>query len=342
MAEEDQLEPTAKPEGYIVYTRLGYGGFDNGVYISQPEYTVEVEPGLTYSFKVTAVNKGGESFPSEILSAYIAKKSKGTVMIVNGFHATSGPAEINSDSRQGFDLASDPGIPYINSASFCGYQQVFDKKKIGKETQDGLGYSGKELEGKVVAGNTFDYPFVHGKSIQRAGGYSFVSCSSETLESGSTRLDGYCMVDYILGGEKGVLTESIKGSLRGYCAAGGKLFISGEHLGTSTNDEEFLRGVLQCQYQGNMSGNKSGEIRGSNINFSIPRYANESVYAVPSPEIIRPLGDAYSVYLFSDNRSAGVASPSGGTFALGFPFECITDTRSRDYIMKAAMNLLLK
>ena len=38
---------------------------------------LEAEPGLVYSFKVTAVNKGGESFPSEILSAYQAKKSNG-------------------------------------------------------------------------------------------------------------------------------------------------------------------------------------------------------------------------------------------------------------------------
>lgn len=77
------MEPTAKPQGYIVYTRIGYGGFDNGVYVRKPEYTVKVEPGLVYSFKVTAVNKGGESFPSEILSAYKAKRSKGTLLIVN-------------------------------------------------------------------------------------------------------------------------------------------------------------------------------------------------------------------------------------------------------------------
>ena len=73
---EDVMEPTAKPQGYIVYTRIGYGGFDNGVYVRKPEYTVKVEPGLTYSFKVTAVNRGGESFPSEILSAYKPREAK--------------------------------------------------------------------------------------------------------------------------------------------------------------------------------------------------------------------------------------------------------------------------
>lgn len=40
----------------MVYTRIGYGGFDNGTLVSKPYYSVKVEPGLVYSFKVTAVN----------------------------------------------------------------------------------------------------------------------------------------------------------------------------------------------------------------------------------------------------------------------------------------------
>lgn len=60
----DKDEPTAKPVAYKVYTRVGYGGFDNGVLVEGNKYTFKAEPGLTYSFKVTAVNKGGESFPS--------------------------------------------------------------------------------------------------------------------------------------------------------------------------------------------------------------------------------------------------------------------------------------
>ena len=342
-AKDDQLEPSAKAEGYIVYTRIGYGGFDNGVYVKEARYTVDVEPGLCYSFKVTAVNKGGESFPSETLSAYIAEKSKGTVMIVNGFHRTSPPAQIDNGSQQGFDLEADPGIPYIYSASLCGYQQVFNRARMGKETEDGLGYSGSELEGKIIVGNTFDYPFVHGKSIQRAGGYSFVSCSNETLESGSTVLDKYCMVDYINGAEKTPLTESIKQALRNYCDNGGKLFVSGEYIGSSFADADFMNQTLQCRFGGSMISEKSGEIRGANIRFSIPRYANEAFYPVPAPECLVPTGDAYSVYVYSGNNySAGVASQTTGTFTLGFPFECITDTKSRDNIMKAAMNLLQK
>ena len=96
----DPQEPSASPRGYVVYTRLGHGGWDNGTYVKDNYYTFDAEPGLVYSFKVTAVNKGGESFPSEILSAYHAKENRGTVLIVNGFDRTSGPATYESDEWQ--------------------------------------------------------------------------------------------------------------------------------------------------------------------------------------------------------------------------------------------------
>ncbi|MBR4846466.1 MAG: xanthan lyase, partial [Bacteroidaceae bacterium] len=172
-AVDDELEPTAKPNGYVVYTRIGYGGFDNGQYVEKSNVEMEIEPGLVYSFKVTAVNEGGESFPSETLCAYQSPESNATILIVNGFDRLSGPATIENPVEQGFDLRRDAGVPYIYSTSFCGAQQSVDRQYIGRETPEGLGYSGNELEGMRIVGNTFDYPFVHGKAIQSVGGYSF-------------------------------------------------------------------------------------------------------------------------------------------------------------------------
>ena len=103
------------------------------------------------------MNRGGESFPSEILSAYKAKNEKGKVLIVNGFDRLSGPAVINTSTTAGFDLEQDPGVPYLYNISLCGPQTGFDRKQADKEGKGSLGDSGSELEGMKIIGNTFDY-----------------------------------------------------------------------------------------------------------------------------------------------------------------------------------------
>ena len=101
----DPTAPDAAPTGYIVYTRAGDGSFDNGIYIKEnTSVVVPVEPGVLYSFRVAAVNRGGASFPSETLAACSMPDARATVLVVNGFHRLSPPAVVRSADRQGFDL----------------------------------------------------------------------------------------------------------------------------------------------------------------------------------------------------------------------------------------------
>ena len=337
----DPQEPSARPQGYIVYTRLGYGGWDNGTYVKGNSYTFEAEEGLVYSFKVTAVNKGGESFPSEILSAYHAKKSRGTVLIVNAFDRTSGPATIETPTHQGFDMARDPGIPYLYSASHCGAQLSFDRRGIGRETPDGLGYSGSELEGMIMAGNTFDYPFIHGKAIQAAGGYSFVSCSDEAIEQSLIRMEDYPVVDIIFGAEKSAISTSLQGRMTDYTKQGGKLMVSGSYLG-SILPASVAQGVLKFAHGGSMWGVTSGQAYGAGTMLTFPTQPNEKTYAVPSPDCILPSGNAYSAFVYTPgNYGAGIAYKGSDyrTFVLGFPFESIEGTEQRAKVMKAALGV---
>lgn len=341
-AVDDALEPTAKAQQYLVYTRLGHGGFDNGTLVKGNEYTFEAEPGLVYSFKVTAVNRGGESFPSEILSAYKAKKSKATMLIVNGFDYVGGPATIENNFMQGFDLSTDPGIPYINSPAFCGAQQSFDRTRIGRETKDGLGYSGSELEGMLIAGNTFDYPFIHGKAIQAAGGYSFVSCSDEAIENGFVRMTDYPVVDLILGADPHPLSNALQQQISAYCQRGGKIMVSGSHIGSDMNSPTamtFTENVLKYTFGGNLLESKSAQVYGANTRFTIPRTANEKSYAVPAPDCVVPIAPAYSAFVYSpSNYSAGIAFKGAyRTFVLGFPFESIEGVQERNRVMSAIL-----
>ena len=57
-AVNDPLEPTAAPEKYIVYTRIGNGDFDNGTVVDKNSYRTVLPAGIVCSYKVTALNKG--------------------------------------------------------------------------------------------------------------------------------------------------------------------------------------------------------------------------------------------------------------------------------------------
>ncbi len=358
-AVDDPLEPTAKPREYIVYTRIGRGGFDNGVRVSSPSYTVKIEPGLVYSFKVTAVNQGGESFPSEILAAYKAKREREQVLIVNGFDRISGPAVINTPDAAGFDIAQDPGVPYLYDISLCGAQQNFSRKNAGK----GLGSSGSEYEGMRIVGNTFDYPFIHGKAIQAAGDYSFVSCSDEAVESGLVSLENYPIVDYILGLEKednsGIPSQNIyyktfsspmQRALTSYCQSGGNLLVSGAYVGSDMNstqgNREFTQNLLKYRH-GNSFQTADGTIaiQGLGRTIRIPRLPNEQAYPVTAPDCILAMSPAFPVMTYANgNVSAAVAYQGNDyrTFVMGFPFESIKTEADRTAIMASVLQFLSK
>ncbi|MDX1740664.1 MAG: fibronectin type III domain-containing protein, partial [Rhodothermales bacterium] len=94
-AATDSLEATATPDRFVVYTRVDSSGFDNGRLTHDTSMLIEsLEPGRIYSFKVTAANEGGESFPSEVLSVYRDPGGTSPVLIVNGFDRVAPPASL--------------------------------------------------------------------------------------------------------------------------------------------------------------------------------------------------------------------------------------------------------
>ncbi len=356
---EDPLESSAKPHSYIVYTRIGNFGFDNGVLVDGTSYTAKIEPELVYSFKVTAVNKGGESFPSEILSAYKAKREKERVLIVNGFDRISGPAIINTPDSVGFDLKKDPGVPYLYNISYCGVQTGFNPKNAGKETSTGLGYSGSELEGMRIAGNTFDYPFIHGKAIQATPGYSFVSCSNEAVESGRVKLNDYHLVDYILGLQKDdsatsqltnekykTFTPAMQQLITQYCKRGGNILVSGSYVGSDMNNSDveksFTSDILKYSFQNSMQNTGSGSIFGLGRTFTIPRQVNEHTYSVPAPDCIAPVSPAFPAIKYVEGNCGAATAYKGDyrTFIMGFPFESIDTEKHRAEIMAGILQFL--
>jgi len=99
---KDSLEASAVTKSYKVYTRIENGGFDNGREVSEPTLLInDLEPGVIYSFKITALNEGGESFPSEILSCCLPIEGHKPILIVNAFDRISGPEAFDNGKQEG-------------------------------------------------------------------------------------------------------------------------------------------------------------------------------------------------------------------------------------------------
>ena len=354
----DPLEPTAVAKRYLLYTRVGDGGFDNGRIVEGCSVEVPLMKDVQYSFKVAALNEGGEGFPSEVLTACLSSAERGRVMIVNGFHRLSAPEVVNTHSKAGFDIDADPGVPYIATPEYCGRQLDFERMNIGYE--DGLGMSGNDFEGMLIAGNSFDYPYLHGKALA-VNGYSFVSCSSEALMDGCLSLDGYSAVDLILGVEKqggkgGLLgygrayksfPKELQTAVADYCSGGGRLFVSGAHIASdmikNDDDHNFIRNVLKVDFGGTVSDVNENVVFGSNMRMQIGRTVNEECYAVPRPDILAPVDNAFISFIFDDSKeSAGVAYAGAyRVLSASFPFETICSEEQRVQLMGSIMRFLL-
>jgi len=353
-AVEDPQEPTAQPSGFIVYTAKGQGGFNNGTHVHASSYTLRLEPGELYSFKVAAINRGGQSFPSEVVSALYQPKATNTVLVVNGFHRLASPAIIDNETEQGFVIDDDMGVSYGRTAGFTGRQLYFYKDKMGIEDSTGLGFGFTELAGRFIAGNDFNYIRTHAEAIRQAGTYNIASCSSQVLETIDNR--HYKVVDLILGLERNdgyslvnykSFTPAMQSWLANYTRRGGRLLVSGSYVGSDmTTDAErlFLSNVLKCSYAG--KDNDTGEgIRGMGTDFKFYRQPNELHYAAQHPDILQADTDkAMATMAYADGYAAAVAYSGNDhrAFTMGFPFECIKSDKTRTAIMRGILNYLIK
>lgn len=354
--QEDRLEKSAKPEQYIVYMRIGSGSFDNGTLVNGTTYSVQIEPDIVYSFKVTAVNKGGESMDSEILAVCKRRNERGKVLIVNGFDRLAAPYFYNTSDSVGFDIAIDPGVSYKRELTFTGRQLYFNPAGLGKEGPCGLGNCLTDIEGSIIAGNTFDYTFVHGKAIQAAGGLSFVSSSDEAVESGMQQLKNYDIVDYICGLEKEdnsypgksykTFSPVMQQKITEFCSLGRGIMVSGSFIASDmqTQDErEFTSYILHYGLERNKRNDVNEFVIGLDNNISIQVEADKEIYQSLYSDRILPVGEGFIPMIYSDNGGAAVAyKGSYRTFSMSFPFEIITSAEKRSQIMASIMNFLLE
>ncbi len=377
----DSLEVTAVAKQYVVYKRVGNGDFDNGTLVRGTSFTTEIPQDVVVSYKVTAVNEGGESFPSEVLSVGLSSASDAAlpVLVVNGFDRISAPDDYRSsdDEQAGFLADKDNGVPYLYDISFTGKMKEF-RRSIPWTDDDsgGFGDSFGNCEKLLIAGNTFDYPALHGAAILKAG-YSFVSTSRAALDVNLSPKT-YSAVDVILGkqkqSKKGRFTgealafktfdATMQQALTAYCKAGGNVLVSGAYVGTDlwfnelapskSADTQFAQNILKYKWRDNQAAT-DGEVKAvpsplttQPMTLQYYNRPNETSYVVESPDAIEPADPcAYTAFRYAENGLSGGVVFGGNatdhwrTVVLGFPFEAVKGGETQAQLMQAILNYLL-
>ncbi|WP_346854015.1 fibronectin type III domain-containing protein [uncultured Draconibacterium sp.] len=352
----DKTEPGAIPEKYIVYKRIGDNGFDNGTLVDETSIVVsKLEKGKVYGFKVTAVNAGGESFPSEIISLAIAENSKRKALILNGFDRVDAPEIFVSDTLSGVLRQLDNGVADGFDISTTGNQYDFDRNSPWiDDDSPGHGASFADLETTIFRGNTFDFSYTHGKSLLEAG-FSFVTYSDEAIED--VNFSNFDVLDCLFGEEKTsylpgndstsyfeIYSEKILKALEKYAQNGGNILISGAYIGSdipkNKTDEKRIGELLKFKWRTDHA-TKKGQFYAVSDEFDFRGEFNTDYimeqYPVEAADGIEPYNEeGQTLFRYEENNiSAGVFyNGAYKVISLGFPFECVKGEKQRDELMK--------
>ena len=355
----DKLEPTADPDRYIIMERTDDQlGFHKIGETDARHFNVKINDSKIHSFQIIAVNDGGLSFPSETLA--LKEGGDKPLLIINGFTRVAAPMSASYGDEAGFYAINDFGVPHIRDISFIGYQTEY-RRSAG----EGFGKSNGDYASSVIAGNTFDFPYIHGKSIAAAG-KGFVSAGVGAVENGTVNLKDYKTVDLILGKQKTSMTgfgfsglkytafpEKIQQKLENFVNDGGDLLVSGAYVASDLFDERspsgsksFARNILGIELnQGPVSASGSISSVGKNFKAKTVGYSNtlnEKDYIVEYPDILSPVGNSEIIYRYSDTELPAATMLKKGksrVIVSAIPFETM-DINKRDMVMKDFLNNL--
>lgn len=362
--QSDPLEPSATPTDYILYIRQGDNDWDEGTLTQgNTGALVVLQPGVHYQFRVSALNDGGESFPSEPVSAYLSPRSGArTLLLVNAFDRLSGPARVESKDSLGFDLNTDVGVSYGVNTSLCGPQTNFRRADMGKSGSQALGFCSSEYTGIALAGNNFDGIALHTNDIIAAANsqpaelptYNIVSMSRDAFDLlNPESLGKYALIDYIAGLQADkpnnlyhydVYSDATRLRLQKYAEQGGALFVSGSYVGQG--DSTFVAQTLHCIYRATTKHYDRGTFNGLGIDIPVFNRPNDTHYPCQESQILEPVDDkAFSAFAYSERNnpvagySAGIAWNRGVVMA--FPYDCISDSETRRAVMRGLLRYLI-
>ena len=354
----DTSEPTAKPDGFVVYTKKAGGDFDNGHFVNGHDcaYTMQATPGELYCFRVEAVNEGGASMPSdEVCAAIASSENAPSILLVDAFQRLAGPLPFDNETTGGFDFDADPGVIDVKSPGFCGRQLSFDKNQYGKEVGEGMGVSSDEFEGMILVGNTHDYSVRYAKDIIKTHPDCNI-CSCTPIQLPHLDIRNYRVAYFILGAQKDdgysltrrkAFTKEMLTAISQLTLQNSSILVSGAFIGSDVHkaqQDAFVADKLKYRFVSSTPTDSICSVQGLNNTATIYSRPNEQNYWLSSTDIIEGVGGGFSTMKYSTNNYSAAVAYQGNDYrvlAFGFPLDCIKDDETRQNIIGIGIDFLL-
>jgi hypothetical protein len=310
----------AAATGYRVYASSNGYAFDAGTLIAGGGSTSATlsgyDPTLPYYFKLVAVNAGGESRGSEVVTV-TPDGGLRNVLIVTGF------------DRQG--RTQNVRYPYAH-------------------TGDGLVDRPWER-----SNNSYDYVVQYASAIHAvAPEVTFDTASNEAVINGSVNLNSYNTVIWILG-EESTSTDTFNATeqakVSSFLAAGGSLFASGSEIGWDLDAQgggaSFYNNVLRADYVADDANSYTATATAGSIFAALPSItfdngAGFNSYNVESPDRILPTNGSIAALNYGSGGAAAIQYIDPATDSklvmLAFPFESILSATTRNQVMERVLD----
>jgi len=274
-------------------------------------------------FRVIAQNAGGESPQSSVVAAKRGSTRSPRVLIVNGYDR--------------FDRTINPVQTTRLFGTFSG-------------ATGGTFVTIDRVRPQFT--NSFNYVIQHASAIAAYPvNLAIDTVSNEAVISGAVNLASYGAVIWNLGRESTAdrtFDAAEQTRVSTYLSAGGKLLVSGSEiawdLDQQNNGRTFARNTLRTQFAGDdantytAAGSAGSIFSGLNITFD----NGQQVYDVNSPDQLTPVNGSTAGLNYTGG-SGGVAatvaaSGASRTIVIGFPFETIRNSNTRNQLMSRTLN----
>jgi hypothetical protein len=308
----------AAPTGYRVYTSTNGYSFDLATTVSGVGTTSAtlngLDPATPIYVRITAINAGGESLPSEVLTVLPSGGAK-NVLIVNGYDRIARTLNFR--------------YPYLG--------QLVDR--VWPRFNNSRDYV-VQVETAIQAAKPATHVDSASNDAVISGAVNLASYDSVIWISGneSTADDTFNA------------TEQTK--VEQFIAGGGNFFVSGSEIGwdldQNNNGRSFYENTLKGNYVSDDAGTYTATVDAGGIfaGLSSLAFSNGSafsqltsqVYNVAFPDVIAPQPGAVAALQYNNGTGAAgiqVAGTGGrGNLVMfGFPFEAMTNVTRRQQVM---------